>query len=197
MSRIQSGPQRTPRNIASPSRRQQHRYPRSGGAYVLGSRSLPGGRARDHDKPFCSAARAVRGTRCPRGTYPNHKARGGRRAGSRDNMRNQVSKRRSDDLRPEYDLSTLRGSVRSKYYKQATTGTNLVLLEPDVAQAFPDSSSVNRALRLLQEVARKSSKCKSSPRATGWRGCESVAHEGSAFLPRSLLVKPGSPIGSR
>jgi hypothetical protein len=80
-------------------------------------------------------------------------------------MRNQVSKRRSDDLRPEYDISTLRGGVRGKYYKQATTGTNLVLLEPDVAQAFPDSSSVNRALRLLQEVARKISKGKSSPRA--------------------------------
>ena len=80
-------------------------------------------------------------------------------------MRNQVSKRRSDDLRPEYDISTLRGGVRGKYYKQATTGTNLVLLEPDVAQAFPDSSSVNRALGLLQEVARKSSKGKSSPRA--------------------------------
>ena len=80
-------------------------------------------------------------------------------------MRNQVSKRRSDDLHPEYDISTLRGGVRGKYYKQATTGTNLVLLEPDVAQALPDSSSVNRALRLLQEVARKSSKGKSSPRA--------------------------------
>ena len=42
--------------------------------------------------------------------------------------------------------------------KQAVAGTNLVLLEPDVARAFPDSSSVNRALRLLQEVATKSSK---------------------------------------
>jgi hypothetical protein len=46
----------------------------------------------------------------------------------------------------------------AKYYKQAVAGTNLVLLEPDVARAFPDSSSVNRALRLLQEVATKSSK---------------------------------------
>jgi hypothetical protein len=68
-----------------------------------------------------------------------------------------MKKRRSDDLRPEYDLTRLKGSVRGKCYKQATAGTNLVLLEPDVAQAFPDSSSVNRALRLLQEVASKSS----------------------------------------
>lgn len=86
-------------------------------------------------------------------------------------MRNNVTKRRRDDLRPEYDLSTLKGGVRGKYYKQAAAGTNLVLLEPDVARAFPDSSSVNRALRLLQEVATKSSKRKPSAnakrRATG------------------------------
>lgn len=69
-----------------------------------------------------------------------------------------VAKRRSDDLRPEYDLTRLKGGVRGKYYKRATAGTNLVLLEPDVARAFPDSNSVNRALRLLQEVAAKSAK---------------------------------------
>jgi hypothetical protein len=68
-----------------------------------------------------------------------------------------MKKRRSDYLRPEYDLTQLKGRVRGKYHKQAAAGTNLVLLEPDVAQAFPDSSSVNRALRLLQEVATKSS----------------------------------------
>ena len=72
-------------------------------------------------------------------------------------MKKQLVKRRSDDRRPEYDLARLKGGVRGKYYKQATAGTNLVLLEPDVARAFPDSSSVNRALRLLQEVATKSS----------------------------------------
>jgi len=68
-----------------------------------------------------------------------------------------MKKRRNDGLRPEYDLTQLKGGVRGKYYKQAAAGTNLVLLEPDVAQSFPDSSSVNRALRLLQEVATKSS----------------------------------------
>jgi hypothetical protein len=77
-------------------------------------------------------------------------------------MRNLVAKRRSDELRPEYDLNALGGGVRGKYYKQAAAGTNLVLLEPDVARAFPDSSSVNRALRLLKEVATKSSKGKTS-----------------------------------
>lgn len=82
-------------------------------------------------------------------------------------MRKELAKRRSDDLRPEYDLASLKGGVRGKYYKQATAGTNLVLLDPDVARAFPDSASVNRALRLLREVATKSSK--SARAATGGR----------------------------
>jgi hypothetical protein len=60
----------------------------------------------------------------------------------------------NDDLRPEYDLSKLRGGIRGKYYKRATVGTTLVLLEPDVAEAFPDGESVNRALRALVSIAR-------------------------------------------
>lgn len=79
-------------------------------------------------------------------------------------MRKESVKRGGDDLRPEYDLARLKGGVRGKYYKQAAAGTNLVLLDPDVARAFPDSSSVNRALRLLHEVATKSSR---TPRASG------------------------------
>lgn len=76
-----------------------------------------------------------------------------------------MTKRRGDDLRPEYDLATLKGGVRGKYYKQAIAGTNLVLLEPDVARAFPDSRAVNRALRMLQEIATRSSKRGISPGA--------------------------------
>ena len=56
-----------------------------------------------------------------------------------------------------HDLASLKGGVRGKYYQRATAGTNLVLLEPDVARAFPDSTSVNRALRLLRDVAVSSS----------------------------------------
>lgn len=58
-----------------------------------------------------------------------------------------------DELRPEYDLSKLKGGVRGKYYKRAVAGTNLVLIEPDLAKAFPDTDSVNRALRMLLEAA--------------------------------------------
>ncbi len=53
----------------------------------------------------------------------------------------------TDDLRPEYDLAALKGGVRGKYYRQATAGVTLVLLEPDVAKAFPTGPIVNRALR--------------------------------------------------
>ena len=58
-----------------------------------------------------------------------------------------------DDLRPEYDLSQLKGGVRGKYYREASAGTNLVLIEHELADVFPDSESVNRALRMLVNTA--------------------------------------------
>lgn len=61
--------------------------------------------------------------------------------------------KKRDDLRSEYDLSKLEGRVRGKHFKSVKSGTNLVLLEPDVAKAFPDASAVNEALRMLAEVA--------------------------------------------
>src|SRR5437764_943734 len=64
----------------------------------------------------------------------------------------------SDDLRPEYDLSQLKGGVRGKYFKRATAGTTLVLLEPDVAEAFPDAETVNQALRALVKIAQTQTK---------------------------------------
>jgi len=63
------------------------------------------------------------------------------------------AKNNNDDLRPEYDFSQLKGGVRGKYYRQATAGTNLVLIEPELSSLFPDTESVNRALRLLAETA--------------------------------------------
>jgi hypothetical protein len=59
-------------------------------------------------------------------------------------MSRELAKQRGDELRPEYDLSQLRGGVRGKYYKRAMAGTNLVLIEPDLAKAFPDTDAVNR-----------------------------------------------------
>jgi len=60
-----------------------------------------------------------------------------------------------DELRPEYDLSQLKGRVRGKYVERYQEGTNLVRLEPDVAEAFPDADSVNEALRFLIRVAKE------------------------------------------
>lgn len=69
-------------------------------------------------------------------------------------MRKQSAKKAEDSLRKEYDLSALRGGVRGKYYRRAVAGTNLVLIEPELANLFPDSDAVNHALRLLADTAR-------------------------------------------
>jgi hypothetical protein len=60
----------------------------------------------------------------------------------------------TDELRPEYDLSTYKGGVRGKYAQRYQEGTNLVLLAPDVAGAFPNDEAVNEALRLLIKIAK-------------------------------------------
>jgi hypothetical protein len=70
-------------------------------------------------------------------------------------MKRKVKTEEEDDLRPEYDLSKLKGGVRGKYAQRYKEGTNLVLLEPEVAEVFPDDESVNRALRLLMEISEK------------------------------------------
>jgi hypothetical protein len=56
------------------------------------------------------------------------------------------------DLAPDYDMT---GAVRGKYAARYASGTNLVLLEPDVAKAFPTSAKVNAALRELLRLRRK------------------------------------------
>ena len=61
----------------------------------------------------------------------------------------------TDDMRPAYDLSTLKNEVRGKYVDRYRQGTNIVLLEPEVYKAFPDSASVNAALKLLIDVAHR------------------------------------------
>ena len=56
-----------------------------------------------------------------------------------------------EDMRLEYDFSQMKGGVRGKYSERYREGTNLVLLDPDVAAAFPDAKAVNDALRQLLE----------------------------------------------
>ncbi len=57
--------------------------------------------------------------------------------------------RDADEIRPEYDFS---GGIRGRYAARYREGTNVVLLDPDVAAAFATAESVNRALRALLEV---------------------------------------------
>ena len=67
----------------------------------------------------------------------------------------------ADEMRDEYDL---RGGVRGKFFAEYQKGTNVVLLEPDVAKAFRNSEAVNRALREYLERDRVS---KGSKRRAG------------------------------
>ena len=55
-----------------------------------------------------------------------------------------------DEMRPEYDFS---GGVRGKHHRAYREGTNVVLLDPEVARVFRDSAAVNRALRMLIDLA--------------------------------------------
>lgn len=60
-----------------------------------------------------------------------------------------------DELRPEYDLVTLlKDGEQGKYAERYKAGTNLVLLDPNVAHAFPTAEAVNEALRLVMEMAK-------------------------------------------
>ena len=69
-------------------------------------------------------------------------------------MKKASTRNHNNGMRDEYDLTTLLGGVRGKYFKRAVTASNLVLIEPDLAALFPDADSVNRALRMLAETAR-------------------------------------------
>jgi len=78
------------------------------------------------------------------------------RVASENNMKKATRKRKpASDLRQEYDLSSLKGGVRGKYFERYQSGTNLVLLSPDVARHFPNEQSVNSALRELIRAGKR------------------------------------------
>ncbi|MEG5214570.1 hypothetical protein QUB48_02295 [Microcoleus sp. ARI1-A5] len=60
-----------------------------------------------------------------------------------------------DELLAEYDFTQMKGGVKGKYVERYRAGTNLVLLDPDIAQAFPNDAAVNEALRMLIEIAER------------------------------------------
>ncbi len=65
--------------------------------------------------------------------------------------------KRTPGMRAEYDF---RGGVRGKYVERYRSGTNVALLDPELAEAFPDSKSVNDALRALLKVATRAERRK-------------------------------------
>lgn len=74
-------------------------------------------------------------------------------------MKKAAKKKPVPEMLPEYDFSK---GVRGKYASRYAKGTNAVLLAPDVAKCFPNSDSVNAALRGLMSVAQKSVRTKPS-----------------------------------
>ena len=66
----------------------------------------------------------------------------------------KTSRRLSNGLRPEYNFGSMKGGVRGKYAKRFQEGSNIVVLEPEVAEAFPNEEAVNQALRGVLNTAR-------------------------------------------
>ena len=68
------------------------------------------------------------------------------------NMKSKASKPSVDDLRAEYDFDYSK-AVRGKYYRRLLEeGSNVIVLDPEIAKAFQDSASVNEALRSLLAI---------------------------------------------
>ena len=62
----------------------------------------------------------------------------------------------NDELKPEYDLKALGKGVRGKYYEQYQKDTNVVVIDPDLSEVFPNAKSVNDALREILESRNQS-----------------------------------------
>src|SRR5258708_5184542 len=66
----------------------------------------------------------------------------------------KANRKPANDMRPEYDFASMKGGVRGKYIKQYRAGTNLVLLDPELAQVFPTAAAVNEALRAVVQMTK-------------------------------------------
>lgn len=96
-------------------------------------------------------------------------------------MKKIKSQAADDEMRPEYDFT---GAVRGKYYERFRQSSNVVLLDPDVSEAFPNSASVNQALRALASVARKSVGVIRRPPSPRRRPNKRLGGSGAGAVPR-------------
>src|SRR5438093_1267454 len=87
-------------------------------------------------------------------TTPSESSAPDERRGARGHSMSKAKRRDDDDLLPEYDFASMTGGVRGKYVARLRRGSNLVLLDPDVAAAFPSDGAVNEALRGVLNTAR-------------------------------------------
>ena len=62
--------------------------------------------------------------------------------------------RNHDEMKSEYDFASMKGGVRGKHYRGYRNGTNVVVLQPDVAEAFPTEDAVHEALRGILTTTR-------------------------------------------
>jgi hypothetical protein len=70
----------------------------------------------------------------------------------------KASRKQADELRPEYKRSDFGALVRGKYTQRIIEATNVVLLDPQVAKAFPNDRAVNQALRRVLRDRKPSSR---------------------------------------
>jgi hypothetical protein len=66
----------------------------------------------------------------------------------------RAERQQNDEVRPEYDFAHMKGGTRGKYEKRLREQSNIVLLEPEIAEAFPNDAAVNQALRGVLDTAR-------------------------------------------
>ena len=97
-------------------------------------------------------------------------------------MKKTISKP-ADDMRAEYDFASMKGGIRGKYAKRAHAGTNIVLIEPEVSDAFPTERAVNEALKGVLRTTR-------AVRSTG--GLPNKALQPASGAQSKAKVKPRS-----
>jgi hypothetical protein len=76
----------------------------------------------------------------------------------------KTKKRGADDLRSEYKRSDFGLLVRGKYVERLQASSNVVILDPEVAELFPNAAAVNAALRSLAEIAKRAGSLGRRPR---------------------------------
>jgi hypothetical protein len=69
-------------------------------------------------------------------------------------MKKSIPNLNGGELRPEYDFSSMKGGIRGKHVERLRKASNVALLEPEVAQAFPNSEAVNQALKEILKTTR-------------------------------------------